>query len=55
MFKLLPGSDEAVRVAVDFGAGSSNLIEIRRGLAAGDRIVLSDTSQWPAADRVRLR
>jgi len=55
VFKLLPGSDEAVRVPVDFGAGSSNLIEIRRGLAAGDRIILSDTSQWPAADRVRLR
>jgi HlyD family secretion protein len=55
IFRLLPGSDEAVRVPVDFGAGSASLIEIRRGLAEGDRIVVSDTSQWQAADRVRLQ
>jgi HlyD family secretion protein len=54
IFKLSPGSDEAVRVPVDFGAGSTNMIEIRRGLARGDRVILSDTSQWQATDRVRL-
>jgi len=55
IFRLSPGSDEAVRVPVDFGAGSANQIEIRRGLAAGDRVILSDMSQWQATDRVRLR
>ncbi len=55
IFRIPPGSDEAVRVPVDFGAGSANQIEIRRGLAAGDRVILSDMSQWQATDRVRLR
>jgi HlyD family secretion protein len=55
IFRRSPGSDEFVRVPVEFGPGSSAVIEIRRGLAPGDRIVLSDTSQWPAGDKVLLK
>jgi len=31
-----------------------NLIEIKRGLAPGDQVVLSDTSAWDAYERIRL-
>ncbi|HEV7428077.1 MAG TPA: HlyD family efflux transporter periplasmic adaptor subunit [Thermoanaerobaculia bacterium] len=55
IFRLSPGSEEAFRIPVDFGAGSASQIEIRRGLAAGDRVILSDMSQWQTTDKVRLR
>ena len=40
---------------MQLGRSSVNTIEIRSGLAAGDVVILSDMSQWDAADRVRLR
>ncbi len=45
----------ATRVPVQLGRSSVNLIEIRNGLAAGDRVVLSDTSAWEQHDRLRIR
>lgn len=45
----------AERVAVRLGRSSVNRIEIRQGLAEGDRIVLSDTSAYDQNDRIRLR
>ncbi len=45
----------AQRVVVRLGRGSVNRIEIREGLAVGDRVVLSDTSAWDQNDRLRLR
>jgi len=47
--------DHAVRVPVTFGRASLRDIEVTSGLAAGDRIVLSDMSRWDGADRVDLR
>lgn len=44
----------ASRVPVQLGKSSVNLIEIRNGLAVGDRVILSDTSAWDAYDRIRL-
>ena len=44
----------AERVAVRLGRSSVNRIEIRQGLAEGDRIVLSDTSAYDQNDRIRL-
>lgn len=44
----------AERVAVRLGRSSVNRIEIRQGLAAGDRVVLSDTSAYDQNDRIRL-
>jgi HlyD family secretion protein len=55
LFKLVPGSDEAVRVPVQLGRGSVNSIEVVQGLAEGDQVVLSDMTAWDAVDRVRLR
>ena len=44
----------AVRTKVRLGRASVNTIEIVEGLNVGDQVVLSDTSQWDAFDRIRL-
>jgi len=55
IFKLEPGGDYAVRVQVELGRSSVNTIEIVRGLEVGDRIILSDMSQYAGNDRVRIK
>ena len=45
----------AERVIVELGRASVGRIEIRSGLAEGDRVILSDMSQWSAHDRVQLK
>ncbi|HEX8439203.1 HlyD family secretion protein [Archangium sp.] len=55
LFRLVAGSDEAVRVPVQLGRGSVNSIEVVQGLAEGDQVVLSDMTAWDAVERVRLR
>jgi HlyD family secretion protein len=55
LFRLQPGSDEALRVKVRLGKSSVNAVEILEGLKPGDRVVLSDMSAWDAFDRVRLK
>lgn len=54
LFRLEPDSDRALRVPVKLGRASVSQIEISAGLSAGDRIVLSDTSQWDAYDRLKI-
>ncbi len=54
IFKLDPASNDAVRTQVQLGRSSVNTIEIVSGLQPGDRVILSDMSQWDANDRVRL-
>ncbi|HLF55687.1 MAG TPA: HlyD family efflux transporter periplasmic adaptor subunit, partial [Thermoanaerobaculia bacterium] len=54
LFKLSPEGGSAVRVPVELGRGSVHRIEVVAGLAAGDRVILSDMSTWDAFDRVRL-
>lgn len=54
IFKLDATSNEAVRTQVQLGRSSVNTIEIVSGLQPGDRVILSDMSQWDANDRVRL-
>jgi HlyD family secretion protein len=44
----------ADRTRVRLGKASVNTIEILEGLNVGDQVVLSDTSQWDAFDRIRL-
>ncbi len=46
---------EASRISVQLGRSSVNTIEIVDGLRVGDRIILSDMTQWEGATRVRLR
>ncbi|TQF15731.1 HlyD family efflux transporter periplasmic adaptor subunit [Myxococcus llanfairpwllgwyngyllgogerychwyrndrobwllllantysiliogogogochensis] len=55
LFRLMPGSDEAIRVPVQLGRGSVNAVEVLQGLAEGDQVVLSDMAAWDAVERVRLR
>jgi HlyD family secretion protein len=46
--------NEALRVPVELGGASISEIEVLRGLAAGDRIVISDTSAFNDANEVRI-
>jgi len=55
LFKLVDNGQEAVRVQVKLGLSSVNTIEIQGGLQPGDRVILSDMSQWDRFDRIRLR
>lgn len=54
IFKLSPDGTEAHRTQVQLGRSSVNTIEIVQGLQPGDRVILSDMSQWDANDRIRL-
>jgi HlyD family secretion protein len=53
LFKVLP-TREAIRTPVKVGRRSVQFIEVVDGLREGDRVVLSDMSQYDAADKVRL-
>lgn len=53
IFKLTENG-EAVRVPVQLGRSSVNTIEIVSGLQPGDRVILSDMSQWDTNERIRL-
>jgi multidrug efflux pump subunit AcrA (membrane-fusion protein) len=55
IFKVVDGGSAAVRVQVLLGRSSVNLVEILRGLNVGDKVILSDMSQWDNVDRVRLK
>jgi len=55
LFKLTPDGSEASRVNVKLGRTSVNTVEIMDGLQVGDRVILSDMSQWDNYDRVRLK
>ncbi len=54
MFKLDASGAYADRVPVQLGRSSVNAIEIVKGLNTGDRVILSDMSQWDPHDRIRL-
>jgi HlyD family secretion protein len=55
LFRVVDDGEYAVRVNVQLGLGSVNLIEIIQGLAEGEEVILSDMSRWDSVDRVRLR
>jgi HlyD family secretion protein len=55
LFKLVDDGSEAARVNVKLGKTSVNTVEILQGLQPGDKVILSDMSQWDKYDRVRLR
>lgn len=54
IFKVVNGGNEAVRVPVKLGRGSVSTIEVIEGLQVGDKIILSDMSNYDAHERVRL-
>jgi HlyD family secretion protein len=54
LFRVTDGGDVAERVSVELGAGSVHVIEVRRGLEAGDQVILSDMAAWGDHERIRL-
>ena len=55
LFKITPDGSEANRVNVKLGRSSVTTIEVVSGLQVGDKVILSDMSQWDNVDRIRLR
>ncbi len=54
LFKLRKEEGDAVRVQVQLGKTSVNVVEILGGLQEGDQVILSDTSVWDDYDRIKL-
>ena len=54
LFRIVKGTSEALRVRVRLGQASVSTIVILEGLEVGDEVILSDTSAWDSADRIRL-
>jgi len=54
IFKLDAAGTYATRSQVQLGRSSVNTIEIVTGLQPGDRVILSDMSQWDANERIKL-
>jgi multidrug efflux pump subunit AcrA (membrane-fusion protein) len=54
LFKLEPDGRTAVRANVKLGRASVNQIEVRAGLAAGDRVIISDMTTYDNAIKVRI-
>jgi HlyD family secretion protein len=55
LFKVVDDGSEAVRIPVEIGSESVNTVEVRKGLNAGDSVILSDMSAWDNYDRVELK
>ncbi len=55
LFRVNPDGKEALRVPVKLGRASVNSIEVVEGLKAGDRVILSDMSQYDTHNRIRLQ
>jgi HlyD family secretion protein len=55
LFKITPDGSEASRVNVKLGRSSVTTIEVLSGLQVGDKVILSDMSQWDNVDRIRLK
>lgn len=54
LFKIDPDGKGATRVNVKLGRASVNTIEVLSGLNVGDRVILSDMSQYDSYQRIRL-
>jgi len=54
MFKLDAKGIYADRAPVQLGRSSVNTIEVVKGLNPGDKVILSDMSQWDERERIRL-
>jgi len=54
LFKAVPPRD-VLRTPVKIGRRSVQFVEVLDGLVEGDRVVLSDMSQYDAYDRLRLQ
>jgi multidrug efflux pump subunit AcrA (membrane-fusion protein) len=55
LFKLEPDGKHASRVTVQLGRASVNTIEIRGGLQPGDKVIVSDITNFDNVNRIRLQ
>ncbi|MFO7768042.1 MAG: HlyD family efflux transporter periplasmic adaptor subunit [bacterium] len=55
LFKIVDNGTAAVRVSVELGRSSVDKMEVKRGLEAGDQVILSDMSRYDEFDRVRIK
>jgi HlyD family secretion protein len=55
LFKIVENGHAAVRTQVLLGRSSVTSVEIVKGLNVGDKVILSDMSQYDGVDRVRLK
>jgi beta-lactamase regulating signal transducer with metallopeptidase domain len=55
LFKIEPDGHSAKKVPVQFGAASVNVIEVKSGLQPGDKVIVSDMSQYDGAAAIVLR
>jgi beta-lactamase regulating signal transducer with metallopeptidase domain len=55
LFKLEPDGHSAKKVPVQLGASSVNRIEIKSGLQPGDKVIISDMSQYDGVAAIVLR
>lgn len=55
LFKFVEDGRYAVRTTVRLGRSSVNSVEILEGLQPGDRVILTDMSQYDQVDRVRIK
>ncbi|MDR3676952.1 MAG: efflux RND transporter periplasmic adaptor subunit [Acidobacteriota bacterium] len=54
IFRVDESGNIASRVQVKLGRASVNSVEILSGLQPGDKVILSDMSQWDAFNRIKL-
>jgi len=54
LYRLAADGIHAQRTPVQLGRSSVNTIEILGGLQPGDRVILSDMSQWDSHERIQL-
>jgi beta-lactamase regulating signal transducer with metallopeptidase domain len=55
LFKLEPDGHSAKKIPVQLGAASINVIEVKSGLQPGDKVVVSDMSQYDGVGTIVLR
>ena len=55
LFVLDPDGKSARRVQAKLGRASVNAIEVVQGLKPGDKVIISDVSQWDGQERLRIK
>jgi HlyD family secretion protein len=55
IWKLSADQTEATMVPVDLGSASVSAVQVLRGLSVGDKIIISDMSQYEDAQRIRIK
>jgi HlyD family secretion protein len=55
LWVLTPDGKEATLVPVELGSASVSQVQIKKGLAVGQKVIISDMSQYEDASRIRIK